>query len=320
MSNHFIQKIEIDTFKCFTKFKADNFKQVNLIGGKNNIGKTALMEACFINVHAQDTATFLYAMHGIKYRRENLNFLGTKERTTLAFIEQCNQLLIKSNINTSSFQVQEKEGIKEYTLEFKGKKTNITNIVNGLTFNDIHSIQFIDNFGLNNNEIADNYSYVQKNDSESKLNEILNNFDPSIEFFKIINEKPQCKVNGKYLEITELGDGTRHLVSIITSFFVAENGYLFIDEIDNGIHYSQLDDIWNIIFSLAKKFNVQIFSTTHSKECIESFNRIQKKDNDIQSAYFELAKNIKTDKIFMRDLDIDQLGYELTHLGSYRGE
>jgi AAA15 family ATPase/GTPase len=31
----------------------------------------------------------------------------------------------------------------------------------------------------------------------------------------------------------------RHLVSIVTSLYAAENGYLFIDEMDNGIHYSE---------------------------------------------------------------------------------
>jgi AAA15 family ATPase/GTPase len=60
----------------------------------------------------------------------------------------------------------------------------------------------------------------------------------------VIDEKPQCKVNGQYLEITEFGDGVRHLISIVTSFYASENGYLFIDEMDNGIHYNLLDELW----------------------------------------------------------------------------
>ena len=45
MSEHFIREIEIKNFKCFEDFKAEGFGRVNLIGGKNNVGKTALMEA-----------------------------------------------------------------------------------------------------------------------------------------------------------------------------------------------------------------------------------------------------------------------------------
>lgn len=45
---NFIKDINIVQYKCFNKFKADGFKRVNLIGGKNNVGKTAFMEACYL--------------------------------------------------------------------------------------------------------------------------------------------------------------------------------------------------------------------------------------------------------------------------------
>ena len=47
-NKHFIRNIEIKNFKCFEDFKAEGFGRVNLIGGKNNVGKTAFMEACFL--------------------------------------------------------------------------------------------------------------------------------------------------------------------------------------------------------------------------------------------------------------------------------
>jgi len=49
MSEHFIRNIEIKKFKCFENFKAEGFGRVNLIGGKNNVGKTAFMEAIYIS-------------------------------------------------------------------------------------------------------------------------------------------------------------------------------------------------------------------------------------------------------------------------------
>ena len=48
MNKHFIKNIEIKNFKCFKDFKAEGFGQVNLIGGKNNVGKTAFMEALYL--------------------------------------------------------------------------------------------------------------------------------------------------------------------------------------------------------------------------------------------------------------------------------
>jgi len=320
MNKHFIQEIQIKDFKCFDDFKAEGFGRVNLIGGKNNVGKTAFMEACYINVYAQDIKSFVRALESIKFRRENLNILFGLKVNRQQFIEYSNHIFVASNINNTSFEIKDNQGIKTYHFEFN-KQLVVVN-VNEFSFErtSIPNIEFIDNFGLSNIEITTNYSSVQKQDKEDSLNAILKAFDSSVEAFKIIDEKPQCKTNGQYREVSEFGDGVRHLISIVTSLYATENGYLFIDEMDNGIHYSLLDDLWANILVLSKKLNVQVFATTHSKECIESFNRAQQALDDKESRYFELARNIKTNQIFMRDLDSEQLEYELTHQGKYRGE
>ena len=44
-----------------------------------------------------------------------------------------------------------------------------------------------------------------------------------------------------------------------------------IDEIGVGIHYSRLENFYELIIRDCLKNNVQLFATTHSKECIEYF-------------------------------------------------
>jgi len=39
-------------------------------------------------------------------------------------------------------------------------------------------------------------------------------------------------------------------------------------EIENGLHHSVMPVIWKGLFLAAKEFDVQIFATTHSWECI----------------------------------------------------
>ncbi|KJJ84494.1 ATPase-like protein, partial [Candidatus Omnitrophus magneticus] len=41
-------KVDIQNFRCFEKLIIDGLKQVNLITGQNNVGKTAFLEALFI--------------------------------------------------------------------------------------------------------------------------------------------------------------------------------------------------------------------------------------------------------------------------------
>jgi AAA15 family ATPase/GTPase len=124
----------------------------------------------------------------------------------------------------------------------------------------------------------------------------------------------------KWVKLSESGQGIKTFINIIFSMFILKDRTLFIDEIENGIHYSLFDEFWEIVLTLSKERNIQVFATTHSKECIESYNRVSNKLNDIDTVYFELAKNKKTKKLFMRNLDSEQLEYELTHQGRYRGE
>jgi len=278
MDKHLLTEIEIKDFKCFKDFKADEFKRVNLIGGKNNVGKTAFMEACYINVCAQNIKSFIGSLYGIKYMRENLNILNGATKSPKNFIEQ-------SNVNNFSYEA-----------EFA------------------KSVEFIDNFGLFDSQINQSYSIIQKKDEEKLLNNILNEFDENIESFKIIDEKPQCKIDNEYLAITEFGDGVKHLVSIVVSLYRCENGYLFIDEIDNGIHYTKLDEIWKIILEVSKKFNVQVFATTHSKECIDSYARVAKKLEDKDTSYIKMSRlNDGSIKAGVRDYDMMQDSLEEQH-------
>jgi AAA15 family ATPase/GTPase len=48
---------------------------------------------------------------------------------------------------------------------------------------------------------------------------------------------------------------------------------LLIDEFENGLHYSIQENLWNIIFSLTQKLNIQVFVTTHSEDSIRCFEK-----------------------------------------------
>ena len=325
MNEHFIRNIEIKNFKCFENFKAEGFGRVNLIGGKNNVGKTAFMEACWVNVSSTDIKSLTYHLINIKYMRENLNILNKRPNNyTKPFMEAQNGISVKSNINIIKYSIKdENDGAVLYTFKIKDDYNEVN--INDFSFlqSNMSNSLFIDSFGLSNNEIIQYYSAIQNKDEELYLNRILSIFDSKIEVFKIMNDIPKCKVNGKYLEVTEFGDGVRHLISIVTSLYTCENGYLFIDEIDNGIHYTMLDELWKVILDVSYTLNVQVFATTHSKESIESFNRIQKekkKQEAKNTYYFEMARNAKTDEIFMTQIDSKQLEYGLSHNERVRGE
>jgi len=295
MSKHFIENIEIKNFKCFKNFKAKGFGQVNLIGGKNNVGKTAFMEAVYVNVYSTNIESMYSAIAKNNFIRERLEYIDKiiDIQDEKNFLEKTKSYHSYSNIGSCKFNILHENGEKSYSfiINDSSKTININNFSYDLFY--VENIEFLHSQGLANEKLKRFYEAIQKQDKEEVLYKYINKFDKSILNFKIIGgNKPQCKtLNGNYRNIDEFGDGLKHYISIICSLYACENGYLFIDEIGNGIHYTNLDKLWEIILTVSKQQNVQVFATTHSKECIESYARVAKKLDETDIKFLSLYRN-----------------------------
>ncbi len=318
MSEHFIKYIDIDSFKCFRDFSSKGFKRVNLVAGKNNIGKTAFLESLLLNILGVKAAHVLFWLFGQYYDRRKGNYIGKAVDRDAVFQELIGSLkYIKqtSNINSIALEAVNSDILGDYnifTTQGGGETASIYDLKSGIVSIKDYKVEasFIGSFGASQEEIRKSFVNIQKKDRESDLYAFVKQLDDSIENVKIIGEKIQCKVadfNGEssYRDLYEFGDGLRQYLSIIVDLYASGNGYLFIDEVDNGIHYSSLDKLWEIILTLSKEMNVQVFATTHSRECIESYCRVAEKFNDQDISFITLVKNKdKQIKAIVRDFDI----------------
>jgi len=57
-----------------------------------------------------------------------------------------------------------------------------------------------------------------------------------------------------------------------------KGGLLLIDEIENGIHYGIMADMWKIVLELAQRNDVQVIATTHGWDCVWSLARVALSD------------------------------------------
>ena len=90
-------------------------------------------------------------------------------------------------------------------------------------------------------------------------------------------------------DLTSFGDGMQRIYYIGLHFAAATNGILLIDELENAIHHDLLLEFTKFIQLLAERFNVQVFITSHSKECIDAFI---KNDYNIENiSLYRLEKN-----------------------------
>lgn len=315
MNEHFLTYINIEQFKCFHDFSASGFKRVNLIGGKNNIGKTAFLETCFINVNAKNITELLFTLSSTKFIRERLNHQAQKSSgkniTDLIreYLASIKMYAANSNQYSQKIQLVEKNLVRTYEITLSTVAEQIliyeSEIYPPSLPLDERSL-IINFYGFSNLQLAQVFESIQKNDQEAELNQLLHEFDPNIESFKMIGSKPQCKTNGEYLDLTELGSGFAHYISIICALHACQNRYLFIDELGNGIHYSQLDWLWEVILTISKSVQCQVFATTHSKEMLESFARVAKRLNEQDISYTTLVKN-KQQEIKALTLDYELL-------------
>ena len=87
--------------------------------------------------------------------------------------------------------------------------------------------------------------------------------------------------NDKAIDITKYGEGLQRIFEIILLMIYSEGGIICIDEIDSAIHKSLLIKFTKFIQELADQYNVQVFLTTHSKECIDAFVENKYKNNEL---------------------------------------
>lgn len=150
---------------------------------------------------------------------------------------------------------------------------------------------------------------VIKPGNKEELINIIRVFDKDIIGLEMIGEKEkivpyiQHKYNG-LMPLSTYGDGLRKVLLMASAVVQAKDGVLLIDEVETGIHYSALVEIFRWFIKVCKKFNVQVFMTSHSIEVVDAI--IESIDNsDNLKEYLRvitLKKNANSD-IKVRILD-----------------
>lgn len=272
---HFIREIKIKNYKLFKDFEAKGFGRVNLIGGKNNVGKTAFMEACYLG------KKMLPEKNASSYKIKELN----AALTIVAFHRYPLDYMLDKKI---SIHINSNTTIKINNIKYIDPYEGYTfRHVENYILNNTSYISSIDSF---NKQLVNNIFEIKLLNREDELNEILS-IVFNIEKIDVIRNTVMYKNGNKYSMLQELGDGVKHFLNIILALYLNKDNVLYLDEIENGIHYTNLDKLWEIILTISKEQNVQVFATTHSKECIESYARVAKKLEDEEVTFLSLYKN-----------------------------
>ena len=91
--------------------------------------------------------------------------------------------------------------------------------------------------------------------------------------YRLARRRVVVKLRGSpaRVPLRSLGDGAGRLFGLAIALFASRNGFLLIDEVENGLHHTVLYDLWRLIIQAAEENNVQVFATTHSFDSIGVF-------------------------------------------------
>jgi AAA15 family ATPase/GTPase len=170
-------------------------------------------------------------------------------------------------------------------------------------------------------EAAYFYSQVVLLPEEERVLEAIRIIEPDIQRIapksvevEVLGSMPKTGFFAKLKDVDEIvpiasmGDGLWNLMGIILILVNAKGKTLLIDEIDVGLHYSVMVDLWKLIWKIAKELDIQVFATTHSQDCWKALGELiydeggeQLHDNEIMIHRINPQKNeaisIFTDEI-----------------------
>ena len=85
----------------------------------------------------------------------------------------------------------------------------------------------------------------------------------------------------------------------ILQMLICQPKVLLLDEIDTGLHYTVMEDMWRLVHGTAKRLNIQIFATTHSSDCWKALAAICREPSISADATIQhVEKGVKNSKSF----------------------
>lgn len=332
-----MKSIVIKNYKNIKDLSIDSLAPVNLIVGRNNVGKSTLLEA--ISIYAAG-GNIEWLKELLKFRGESVEIKSPFDDTDielekimmehfLSFFperkpiySEGKSIIIKEKENNASSKkvlsirmvyIEDvtvtgetgrvnRQVVIELTPEqiladdittpnLAGRGLEITfagetTIVpfykrNRYAITKMKGIPFeyVRTYDFQTTQNASLFDKISLSAEEKYIVEALHIIDPDIEKLNFLNDDlqkrriPYVTLKGKEKRhrLSSMGDGINRVLTIILALLNCKGGILLLDEFETGLHHSIQIRLWKIIFMLSEKLNIQVFVTSHSQDCINSF-------------------------------------------------
>ena len=165
--------------------------------------------------------------------------------------------------------------------------------------NQLSRTVFVNSASLNTTNMKELFEAVVLTPEEELATEALKIIDPNIERIATANVQKSTQIarlrsaaadshTGFFVRLSDkkqrvpigsMGDGVWRILGLALAIVSAKDGYLFVDEIDTGLHFTTMLGMWKMIWDTAKRLNVQVFATTHNSDCWKSLADIAEQED-----------------------------------------
>ena len=333
-NSHF-SEITISDYRILKGLTVNNLSKINLIAGANNTGKTSFLEAIGLLIGQNDVNNVvkIYNKRGKFFNKIPNKWLQNELQNIIINV---NGIFKNFNVEVKirGYQEEEESFNKAsylFSLEFSLKTLRIgnsrffSNKAPGAYFKKFYRLCNYHLFSQNIiSEVEKSLAFKSavKNDLHEQIIEFIRqHIDKDIKAIMYFESDQQFIVKPSTLDIKSYGEGLQKIYFLALQFAYAKDGVLLIDELENGIHVDLLSKFIALIFKLSEEFNVQVFFTTHSKECIETFVKVAENEGKLSevSSYALLNTNNKIEVDYISGEELSQLieshGFDLRRVG-----
>lgn len=313
--------IKIENYRAFQKLEIAELGQVNLFVGRNNAGKTAILEAVELLVSDHYPNVLLKS----PARRQEKIFFTELNKTRI----DISHLFTGHHINTDSqfkisgdyyynhhhyleariIEVRDLFG-EVPAVQIQGTRLQNTMVITLAELDNVNHkyyipmrnsvpIQFLGSSGASNKELGVLWDSIVATPEEMRVYEVFSSVLPTLErivFIASSHVAAFVKLKGMdRLPLGSMGEGVSRLLGLAIYLVKSAGGYLLIDEIDTGLHYSVMEDLWRFIIQTAKQLNVQVFATTHNGDCVRALAWLQQEQPELakESVLYRIEPNMK---------------------------
>ena len=316
------EKVEIERFRGIRNASIQGFRRINLFFGKNNCGKSSLLEALFLasggaNPKLPVNVNFMRGYGKSRLNDLNLEFYNLDSEQPIhiklmdGYVRDLNISLFEKRQNSISLNADDANilsNVEEgrYGLKFDFK-VNDQSYVSLLRFDSSspgnasvtapkHYVE-----SLRCTYLSPKYDFnasiqglknILQNKDEHFIIEGLQLLEPQVRDFIFSDNEMLVDIGlSKRIPVNMLGDGARKIVSLLTAVYNCKDGLLLVDEISNGFHHSVMCSLWKVLIDASVKNNTQLFVTTHDLDSIKGLRDAAINEYSDYVASFKLLKS-----------------------------